>query len=206
MELTKSKGAYSKESKNKKEMFTNPSRSFKEIFNFFKDRDKKRSIDNSKVPAPEVLKFVKPLETYKYEYKDKLQQSPQSFVDQSEKEVKSKNDLQYSQSQQTPLTFSRCSSLSSLSGFEQASINDDRSSIVSDFSRRTSGVVSPSELPDSPAHSAPSGLKTQQKTSVNCHGIKKTLFPQQDKFKVNNYDLNNLLQKFFLIFSKIFFT
>ncbi|KYQ54191.1 Adenomatous polyposis coli protein [Trachymyrmex zeteki] len=52
--------------------------------------------------------------------------------------------------EETPLMFSRCSSLGSLSGFEQYSIHDDRSSVISDFSRRTSGVVSPSELPDSP--------------------------------------------------------
>lgn len=35
--------------------------------------------------------------------------------------------------EQTPLMFSRSSSLGSLSGFEQQSIHDDRSSIVSDF-------------------------------------------------------------------------
>lgn len=57
--------------------------------------------------------------------------------------------------EQTPLMFSRCSSLGSLSGFEQHSIHDDRSSIHSDFSRRTSGVVSPSELPDSPTQTIP---------------------------------------------------
>ncbi|XP_034190505.2 adenomatous polyposis coli protein isoform X1 [Osmia lignaria lignaria] len=57
--------------------------------------------------------------------------------------------------EQTPLMFSRCSSLGSLSGFEQHSIHDDRSSVISDFSRRTSGVVSPSELPDSPTQTVP---------------------------------------------------
>ncbi|XP_033364970.1 adenomatous polyposis coli protein-like isoform X1 [Bombus vosnesenskii] len=57
--------------------------------------------------------------------------------------------------EQTPLMFSCCSSLGSLSGFEQHSIHDDRSSIISDFSRRTSGVVSPSELPDSPTQTIP---------------------------------------------------
>ncbi|XP_066592581.1 adenomatous polyposis coli protein-like isoform X2 [Prorops nasuta] len=56
---------------------------------------------------------------------------------------------------ETPLMFSRCSSLGSLSGFEQHSIHDDRSSIVSDFSRRTSGIISPSELPDSPTQTIP---------------------------------------------------
>jgi len=36
-------------------------------------------------------------------------------------------------SEETPLMFSRCSSLGSLSGFEQYSIHDDRSSVISDF-------------------------------------------------------------------------
>lgn len=66
--------------------------------------------------------------------------------------------------EETPLMFSRCSSLGSLSGFEQYSIHDDRSSVISDFSRRTSGVVSPSELPDSPTQTvlpSPRNHKTQ---------------------------------------------
>lgn len=52
--------------------------------------------------------------------------------------------------EQTPLMFSRCSSMESLSSFEVNSIHDDRSSVISDFSRRASEVVSPSDLPDSP--------------------------------------------------------
>ncbi|XP_020281440.1 adenomatous polyposis coli protein-like isoform X2 [Pseudomyrmex gracilis] len=72
--------------------------------------------------------------------------------------------------EETPLMFSRCSSLGSLSGFEQHSIHDDRSSVVSDFSRRTSGVVSPSELPDSPTQTAlpsPRNHKTQNPEFVS---------------------------------------
>lgn len=57
--------------------------------------------------------------------------------------------------EETPLMFSRCSSLGSLSSFEQHSIQDDRSSVISDFSRRTSEVVSPSDLPDSPSQTVP---------------------------------------------------
>lgn len=60
--------------------------------------------------------------------------------------------------EQTPLMFSRCSSLSSLSGFEQQSIHEDPSS-VSDFSRMTSGIISPSELPDSPTQTVPPSPK-----------------------------------------------
>ncbi|XP_054281505.1 adenomatous polyposis coli homolog isoform X2 [Macrosteles quadrilineatus] len=53
---------------------------------------------------------------------------------------------------ETPLMFSRCSSLGSLSSVEPP---DDRSSVVSEFSRMTSGMVSPSELPDSPTQTVP---------------------------------------------------
>jgi len=61
---------------------------------------------------------------------------------------------------ETPLVFSRCSSVASLTSFEQHSIHDDRSSIVSDFSRLTSGMVSPSELPDSPTQTQPPSPRT----------------------------------------------
>ncbi|XP_049540748.1 uncharacterized protein LOC125954436 [Anopheles darlingi] len=50
---------------------------------------------------------------------------------------------------ETPLMFSRTSSMGSLSSAEPA-CTDDKSSIVSEFSRLASGVISPSELPDSP--------------------------------------------------------
>lgn len=67
----------------------------------------------------------------------------------------------YACADQTPLMFSRCSSMNSLSSFEQInqSIPDDRSSVVSDFSRMTSGIVSPSELPDSPTQTVPPSPK-----------------------------------------------
>ena len=54
--------------------------------------------------------------------------------------------------QETPLMFSRCSSLGSLSSFDAHSVH---SSVVSDYSRRASEVVSPSELPDSPSDTMP---------------------------------------------------
>lgn len=56
--------------------------------------------------------------------------------------------------EETPLMFSRTSSMGSLSSAEPACI-DDKSSVVSDFSRMASGIISPSELPDSPTQSVP---------------------------------------------------
>lgn len=65
---------------------------------------------------------------------------------------------------ETPLMFSRCSSLSDLSGFEQHSIPEDRSSVY-DFSRRTSGLISPSEIPDSPSQTVPPSPKHHKSPS-----------------------------------------
>ncbi|XP_011642213.1 adenomatous polyposis coli homolog isoform X1 [Pogonomyrmex barbatus] len=95
--------------------------------------------------------------------------------------------------EETPLMFSRCSSLGSLSGFEQYSIHDDRSSVISDFSRRTSGVVSPSELPDSPTQTvlpSPRNHKIQntefiskiQEEAVR-PSVRHLLFPKQDTIR-----------------------
>ncbi|XP_033624212.1 adenomatous polyposis coli protein-like [Asterias rubens] len=66
------------------------------------------------------------------------------------------------QVQDTPLIFSRCSSVSSLSSFEVQSICDDHSSCYSD-SRRTSEVVSPSDLPDSPSQTMPPSPRRNRK-------------------------------------------
>ncbi|XP_011499454.1 PREDICTED: uncharacterized protein LOC105363459 [Ceratosolen solmsi marchali] len=83
----------------------------------------------------------------------KLHTPPQSPAEPCDKEKENKAvtfNVEENYAQETPLMFSRSSSLDSLSEFEQHSIHDDHSSIISDHSHRTSGVVSPSELPDSP--------------------------------------------------------
>ncbi|GFS00320.1 adenomatous polyposis coli [Elysia marginata] len=55
--------------------------------------------------------------------------------------------------EETPLMFSRSSSPESLSSFDTQSVH---SSVISEYSRRASQVVSPSEIPDSPSESMPS--------------------------------------------------
>ena len=76
--------------------------------------------------------------------------------------------------QQTPMMFSRASSLASLDSFDAESIHSD---VVSDHSsRRASEVVSPSDLPDSPGTSMPSSPKRTaylklDKANVNTHNI-----------------------------------
>lgn len=89
---------------------------------------------------------------------EKLMSSPQSppklcIKDKENKVAISNNEEAHAQ--ETPLMFSRCSSLDSLNDFDQHSIHDDQSSVISDFSHRTSGAVSPSDLPDSPTQTVP---------------------------------------------------
>ncbi|XP_003425655.1 adenomatous polyposis coli protein isoform X1 [Nasonia vitripennis] len=103
---------------------------------------------------------------------EKLGTPPQSPAEQCDKDKENKaatfNVEENNYAQETPLMFSRCSSLDSLSDFEQHSIHDDRSSVISDFSHRTSGVVSPSELPDSPTQTVPpSPRRIKQQNTQN---------------------------------------
>nr|XP_032516216.1 uncharacterized protein LOC116769282 [Danaus plexippus plexippus] len=58
----------------------------------------------------------------------------------------------------TPLMFSRSSSLGSL---PECSQQDDQGSVVSEISRLTSGCISPSEIPDSPGQSVPLSPRAQ---------------------------------------------
>ncbi|XP_055699208.1 uncharacterized protein LOC129799391 isoform X3 [Phlebotomus papatasi] len=66
--------------------------------------------------------------------------------------------------QETPLMFSRTSSIDSLESAEP-NCADDRSSVVSEFSRLASGIISPSELPDSPTQSIPQSPRRPQDVS-----------------------------------------
>jgi hypothetical protein len=93
---------------------------------------------------------------------ESIPEQPQEEVKVPEPEASSSSPPKTSPEKvlETPLVFSRCSSVASLTSFEQHSIHDDRSSIVSDFSRLTSGMVSPSELPDSPTQTQPSSPRT----------------------------------------------
>ncbi|KAG4067863.1 hypothetical protein HA402_010549 [Bradysia odoriphaga] len=92
---------------------------------------------------------------------------------------------------ETPMMFSRHTSLGSLSSIEPT-IGDDRSSVVSEFSRLASGIISPSEIPDSPtqivAHSPrripgtsvsfpctpPNPLRSVFEDNLNPYGVENT--------------------------------
>ncbi|ESO03271.1 hypothetical protein HELRODRAFT_191982 [Helobdella robusta] len=65
--------------------------------------------------------------------------------------------VKFDETIQTPMMFSRCSSLGSLSSFDARSVH---SSVISEYSRRASGIVSPSDLPDSPGDTMPPSPKT----------------------------------------------
>ena len=66
---------------------------------------------------------------------------------------------------ETPMMFSRASSIASLDSFDQQSVNDDYSSY--EASRATSGRVSPSHLPDSPSQTMPGSPRQPGKTEKN---------------------------------------
>lgn len=88
----------------------------------------------------------------------KCQPQPMTRRDfNTEKEAATTKSVTFgSLAEETPLMFSRTSSMGSLSSADHASAHfDDKSSVVSDFSRLASGIISPSELPDSPTQSVP---------------------------------------------------
>uniref|UniRef100_A0A336LWK2 CSON002259 protein n=1 Tax=Culicoides sonorensis TaxID=179676 RepID=A0A336LWK2_CULSO len=80
----------------------------------------------------------------------------------------------YSQAIQleTPLMYSRHSSVESLESAGSICIADDKSSVVSDFSRLASGIISPSELPDSPTQNF--NGSPQQKTKILQQNLNKS--------------------------------
>ncbi|XP_002013429.2 adenomatous polyposis coli protein [Drosophila persimilis] len=64
---------------------------------------------------------------------------------------------------ETPLMFSRRSSMDSLVGGDETIACDDNGSVISEYSRMQSGVISPSELPDSPTQSMPQSPRRDRK-------------------------------------------
>ncbi|XP_022215179.2 LOW QUALITY PROTEIN: adenomatous polyposis coli protein [Drosophila obscura] len=67
---------------------------------------------------------------------------------------------------ETPLMFSRRSSMDSLVGGDDETIAcEDNGSVISEYSRMQSGVISPSELPDSPTQSMPQSPRRDRKMS-----------------------------------------
>lgn len=83
------------------------------------------------IPANETLKELKDTETLVREKESKdSEKTPPKAVSEA-KAVKFEKVVNYAE--QTPLMFSRSSSLASLDSIEQHSIHDDRSSVVSDL-------------------------------------------------------------------------
>ncbi|GFY53025.1 uncharacterized protein TNIN_52731 [Trichonephila inaurata madagascariensis] len=84
----------------------------------------------------------------------------------------------------SPLMFSRTSSIGSLSSFEQHSIVDDRSS-VSAFSTLNSGIISPSEIPDSPGEAMSPFIHKNKHNEFQFPSNEKSMDPILDKLKNN---------------------
>ncbi|KAH8271473.1 hypothetical protein KR018_012394 [Drosophila ironensis] len=68
---------------------------------------------------------------------------------------------------ETPLMFSRRSSMDSLVGDEETIACEDNGSVISEYSRMQSGVISPSELPDSPTQSMPQSPRRDRKGPIS---------------------------------------
>ncbi|XP_068156256.1 adenomatous polyposis coli protein [Drosophila tropicalis] len=94
---------------------------------------------------------------------------------------------------ETPLMFSRRSSMDSLVGNgedDDTIACDDNGSVISEYSRMQSGVISPSELPDSPTQSMPHSPKRESNhTKSELHG-------QQEEIKTNNNVFADKLNRF----------
>lgn len=84
----------------------------------------------------------------------------------------------------SPLMFSRTSSIGSLNSFEQHSIVDDRSS-VSAFSTLNSGIISPSEIPDSPGEAMSPFIHKNKYSEFQFPSNEKSMDPILDKLKNN---------------------
>lgn len=80
-------------------------------------------------------------------------------------------------SDETPMMFSRTSSMGSLSSAEPAC--DDKSSVVSDFSRLASGIISPSDLPDSPTQSIPQSPSSRSHPKIMPRNLPTIKTPMQ---------------------------
>ncbi|XP_034112460.1 adenomatous polyposis coli protein [Drosophila albomicans] len=130
---------------------------------YFSRYDSLSSLDEpGKVVAP-----VKPVETDKQQQEQEQlpieEQQQQEVEPQQEQQLKS---VANNSALDTPLMFSRRSSMDSLDVDVDATC-DDKSSVVSDFSRLASGVISPSELPDSPTQSMPQSPRRISVASAN---------------------------------------
>ncbi|XP_071492084.1 adenomatous polyposis coli protein-like isoform X1 [Diadema antillarum] len=82
--------------------------------------------------------------------------------------------------QETPLVFSRCSSVCSLSSDDVPDLCDDRSSIYTN-SRAASGYVSPSELPDSPSETMPPSPRRASQSNVKVEPPNIPKLPDMDE-------------------------
>ncbi|KAG1657197.1 Adenomatous polyposis coli protein [Nymphon striatum] len=92
----------------------------------------------------------------------------------------------------TPMMFSRCSSLGSLVSCEQLSICEERSSVCSDYSRFNSGNISPSDIPESFSRMSPipqseyANCQYSSKNEDNSIDDKQYYF--EDKTKIYNHE------------------
>ncbi|XP_001358709.3 uncharacterized protein Apc [Drosophila pseudoobscura] len=129
---------------------------------YFSRYDSLSSLDESGIKAMQVAAAPLGAEAKAQPVKQLLAEEERQQVEEEEQEVLVKS----SSALETPLMFSRRSSMDSLVHDPDVDVAncDDKSSVVSEFSRLASGVISPSELPDSPTQSMP---QSPRRNSVN---------------------------------------
>ncbi|KAL9898499.1 adenomatous polyposis coli 2 [Glossina fuscipes fuscipes] len=125
---------------------------------YFSRYESLSSLDETS-PQLEGLKISKrercnPSRNYAIDSKSTLNEGTEEEKPLTPPELQIVEQPQINSALETPLMFSRRSSLDSLAEDDVGPI-DDKSSVVSEFSRLASGVISPSEIPDSPTQSMP---------------------------------------------------
>ncbi|XP_034662904.1 uncharacterized protein LOC117897928 [Drosophila subobscura] len=131
---------------------------------YFSRYDSLSSLDESGIKAMQLAAGPLVAET---KAKPVQQLLPEEEEQQQHQQVEEEEVLvKPSSALETPLMFSRRSSMDSLVHDPDVDVAncDDKSSVVSEFSRLASGVISPSELPDSPTQSMP---QSPRRNSVN---------------------------------------
>lgn len=116
--------------------------------------DLEESPDQSKKEKQALNKQIEKAKPANQKKEEEVQEPAEKLLPQESTAATPKSVTFVNLADETPLMFSRTSSMGSLSSAEPACV-DDKSSIVSDFSRLASGIISPSELPDSPTQSIP---------------------------------------------------
>lgn len=106
-------------------------------------------------------------------------------------------DCNYSSTRSTPLMFSRDSSMDTLSSFN-VNFHSHNSTYTSEHSTNPSGILSPSDIPDSPPRGCDDDIDAmeQQRRSIpalnNTNSTGRTLVPRPDQFDPDEDEVDSI--------------